>query len=442
MRYRIRILLVACLILAAWVIGQRVTDKPVQTIGYKLPKFEEVTFISVERTGQPRTELFRKDGTWTVNGSEAPIDPHALKKIAEAMANSVKMDMEIGRPPSLSEYGLSEHAITLSFQGASRQRIRIGKVVNDRTTFIRDEESGLVYRAQTNLRGAFDRPAQSWRKRQVFDVRFEEVRSLQSERMDQVIWQVSRADHTSPWRFEIPRGMAAGQKEIGAVANTLVTASAQEFSEAKNLAVERVRLSFTTAKQRFGLALGKRTPNGGVQAQALQWSGSKLLPTGPVFVLPRHQAIFLEPSASDLRNRRLFRFSSDQVEGVRVLQPHPLELRRKGVQWTLMSGSETKSLRRELGDLYTERLSTLRAVSVPSKIPKDAFKTPFGTATIKLEDGRLVRARIGNGFGSGRYVQIDDDPTRVMIVSKSGIGVLLPTLSDFKQGPQPPAGQK
>jgi hypothetical protein len=439
MRYRIPILLVLCVSFLTTVAFHHFATDSTQIIDYHLPKFDELTAVEVLRTGQPPTSLSRRGKTWTVNGLTAPMDPHALSKVSESLALPVSMDLEIGKPTSLSEYGLSEHAITISLKGKTTQRIRIGKVVNGRTTFIRDEGTGIVYRAQTNLRRAFDRPALAWRKRQIFDASFADVQTLRSERNRQVSWQVSRESAKAPWRFKLPVGIDAGQKEVDAVANTLVTASAQAFSDGHVLENPRVRLIFGTVKGQFGLDLGSRTQTGGVEAQALEWTGSTFSPKGPILILPRHQAIFLEPSASDLRNRRVFSFTPDQITGVNVERPKKLRLTRRGVEWELESGAQRQTLSREQGDLYADRLSTLRAISIASKAPNDAFDRPFGSITIKLDGARLVTATIGQLFGSGRYVRTDDEPSRSMIVAESGLRVLMPTPSEFEQGARQPS---
>ena len=146
-------------------------------------------------------------------------------------------------------------------------------MVNDRFTFIYDEDYKRVFRARANLRQLFDRTELKWRKTTLIEDEYRDVLGVEFYENQRLIWASERETPEQAWRMLKPGGLEAGQDEIAAVVNSMVQAKAMNFddSSAKLAHVRRLTLKTADARE-YGLFLGESKADGSLRYRDLRCS--------------------------------------------------------------------------------------------------------------------------------------------------------------------------
>lgn len=415
---RVAVMLVVDLLLLAAIGLSQLGDRAPASIEFRLPALGALDGLTIERTGQPTVELRRQDDRWTV--ADGPIDPYALEALSEAFATPLGADLALAvEGARLDDYGLGEHAITLRLRGdgAPSDPVRIGRVVDGRRTFVWPEGGDRIFRLRADLGQVFERPAVQWSDRRLVTVGVEDLAALRMRRGERMDWSARRAAPDQPWALDHPPGLVAGQDEVGAVAATLVTARAVGFVAPEGFAPTGALEAQTFDGRRVSIEF--RPADGGLLA--------RLPSRARLAQIPRHQAVFLDAHAADLRERRVFGgVAIEAVQGVVIEGPDALRLARQpDGRWQMLAPQKAGPLPAAPVDAWLGAVVGLRAVGFADRVVDDAFARP---ERLHLEvGGRQLTLEIGGPFGQGaRLARRADAPTRVMVLGASVVERLRP----------------
>ncbi|MBV70212.1 MAG: hypothetical protein CMH52_02600 [Myxococcales bacterium] len=399
-------------------------------IDFSLPKLSELNAIQISQTGRAIVDLIKQKGTWTLNPGHAQMARQAEHLLAELMNSNVTMDMDLGPIQTLNKYGLGTHSLRLKFTGERTFIIRVGKVVNDRFTFIYDEKSKHVYRARGDLRRVFDRAQIDWRDRQLFDLDYGSILRIESRVRPKPTWSAARTSSESRWAFTNPIDLDAGQDEMAAVVNTMVQAQAAAFVDSSiGFMEERTLKITTTSGQAYALSIGKPDATGQLPVRRITYLNGKGQTSPWVAMLPKHQAIFLNPTLEDLKNKKVFGFKVQDIERVTWTGDTNFQLTKANDTWVVAWNEKRKNLDRASADSFRENFANLRALKVESIRPEQPFLKGENTVSIRLHNGETERVYIGQKYGAGQRVKTQSKPNQVMILSRPSLDILKPQVN-------------
>ena len=432
MNSRVQILTCLALGLLATIAFNENQASKSSTIQFRLPKLSDLNAIKISQTGRNDIRLIRQNNGWTLGSGNTEISERAHTSMADLMATPLSMDMDLGPVETLDKYGLGVHSLTVQFKGELTQTIRVGKVVNDRLTFIYDERSQHVYRARGNVRRVFDRARIDWRERQLFSIDYASVVSVASKTKLKQTWSASRPDSDSLWTFIDPEDMDASQDAIAAVVNTFVQARAASFMDGSQPFVEERTLKIITKSgQTYKLSLGKPTIAGQLPVRRITTVNGRNQTSPWIAMLPKHQAIFLNPTLDDLRNKRVFGFKEESIDRITWTGAETFQLSKRNDSWIVDWDKKQKTLDRAAADSYRENFANLRALKIQLIRPENPFMKSSFTLSVYLKNGTEERVYIGQKYGAGRRIQTHSKPNQVMILSKASMDILVPNVRNL-----------
>lgn len=421
--------------LALAVLLSAVADRAPRAPDFRLPALGAVDALDLTRTGQPPVRLIRGPDGWAVGPERAPIDPYALDALRAALAEPVGSDQVVAVDgAALDDYGLGEHAPTVRLEPQGLT-LRIGRAVEGRRTFVWPVGAPELYRVRADLRRVFDRPALDWRERRLVPLDVTAIAGLRTTRGGAPDWSAERDDANSPWRLTFPAGLDAGQQEVGAVAAALASARAEGFVASADGFAPALTLTARAFDGRvFEVEIDRPDPSGRVRARAPGQAG--------LAVIPRHQAVFLDARAADLRARRVFgeAVSAENLDEVVIGGPSPLRVvRLADGRWAMRAPQAVEPLPEGPIRDWLAALAALRAVGFAAKVDPAVFE---GAWRVDLRVGdRPVTLEIGAPYGQGaRHARTLDRPDRVVILGASALAVLSPDVDALIEAPsaQPP----
>ena len=400
-------------------------------IAFTLPKIGDLNGIRVVRTGRSTVELRREKDKWSLKNSGVQISKQTDQLLTDTMATSISMDMDLGRVADLDKYGLGPYSLSVEFIGADETRkIRVGKIINDQLTFVYDELSNRVYRARANLRHVFDRTRLDWRERQLFGVDYSSVIKIESRIGQNLIWSASRPDTKAPWAFTYPKELDLGQDEIAAVVNTMVQSRAIGFENQSDEFAEQRRLKITTVSgETYGLSIGQPNEDGQLPVRRMSGANPKMVTSPWIASLPKHQAIFLKPTLDDLKNKRVFSFSVQDIKGISWTGDERFALKKNEENWVVTWNGKRKMLDRASSDSYHENFTMMKALKVDIIGPKNPFIQGDKTVSIELKNGEKEVVYLGQKYGTGQFIRTRSKPNHAMLLSKPTLETLFPAVS-------------
>jgi len=430
---RVAVLLVVDVVLLAAIGLTRPGGSAPEPIPFRLPALTELTGLEIARTGQPKVALKRGADGWTAAGD--PMDPTALQALTESLEQPLGADLAINIVGAeLDDYGLGEQAITVRFSGpgAPSAPVRIGRVVDGRRTFVWPVGDGRIYRLRADLGRVFERPAMRWPDQRLVSVGIEALAELNMTRGGALNWRARREAADTPWVLDHPPALVVGQDEVGAVAATLVTARAEGFEAPDGFEAAAVLEARTFDGRTFAVAL-RPDRQGSLLARI---PGRRQLVR-----VPRHQAVFLDVRAGDLRERRVFglEMTADAVDGIAIAGTEPLRLARdEAGRWRMQAPRAAGPLPEAGVERWLSAVVGLRVVGFADPVAADAFAAP---QRIDFDvDGRQVTLELGALFGNGaRLARRLDRPQRVFVLGASALLLLRPDVEALVGEPAPGA---
>ena len=271
MNQRLPILAGLCIILLVVTVFDRATESADHEINYTLPPRSQIKQLIIER---PQTAPLQLDCTievCTLGKLARQLNRTSAELLNRIFKDPITMDLELENIDNLGQYGLTDYAIRVTVLSTTTTTFRIGKVINDRFTFIYDETNKRVFRARANLRRLFDRTELEWRKTTLFEHDYRDVVRVEFHEKQRLNWASERPTSERPWRLLKPAGLDAGQDEIAAVVNSMVQAKAIGFEDSTTKLTNTRRLTFQTTNGRgYGLFLGEIRADGSLPVQRFE----------------------------------------------------------------------------------------------------------------------------------------------------------------------------
>jgi hypothetical protein len=417
MRRRVWLLAALSVVLGIIAVVGAPDDDGNTRIHYQLPAIDLVHEVQIHQSGA-RVTLRRDGERWSITPGHHPVEAQAADDLRGVMASPVVMDQALGRDQmSPASLGIAEASPTVTMTTGSGEvvRFRLGKLVDGRHTFIQPHGEEVVYRARANLRRVFGRPLDQWRERQLFGREYADVAVVERLQGGRTVWRAERPDATSPWRLTHPLGLDAGQREVGAVANTLATMRVERFIEdADDFEPSYTIRGEDFAGQAFGLEL---------EAESKSGVRMRTVGAGVVAEADRSRAVFLDAQVSDLRDRRLFDFSLAEVTEIVVPRTPTVHLKRMDEHnWALVTAGGEMPLPPGRVDDFVEWITTLRTGGFVAQVPADAFQRTAEAAVIRHGADRQTTLFLGGEYGNGaRFARVSDRANRVYVLSPTAL---------------------
>ena len=370
MSRRVLILALICAGLGALTLIDRgVTTAP--PITFTLPALATLSRVEVRHPNQPPIVLERRDDGWFVG--DAPVDRHTQTALAEAFARPVPMDTRVEGDPAA--FGVMAETLTVVM---GETTVRVGKVVDGRHTFIQAPDDN-IYRARSNLRQLFDRPAHTWPERRLFAFADDGVTGVALSKGARQIWSFAREGER--WRFT-QGGRRLDAERAAGIAHMLATLRVERFVPPSDFTViTKVDLQTVAGPRRLELgALQDRSAPGRIAGR------------DAMFRVPKAIIDLLDLSADALEDKRLFRGDPATVTAMRIGEARVLP---------------------EAPD-WRPALLQLTALSTPTSVPPDAFAEP--EIALIIEQGAAKwTLTLGAAYQRGaRYARTSDGDTVVL----------------------------
>jgi hypothetical protein len=278
---------------------------------------------------------------------------------------------------------------------------------------------GYVYFAE--FRGKEERQKQQEAKKKLFSVEDKDITEISLIYPDHTISGMKKGEKR--WEITSPAGIEADSDEWEMLASNIpkieredtVAQNAQDLSQF-GLKDPPVKVSAKTKDGKtlevlFGADNPKKTYN------------YAKLPTGnDVFLTGSNWSKSFTKSVSDLRNKKILEFETDDIDGVKIAEgTRELEAQKSGEDWQLKKPVETKADSNEISS-FTSSIRFARANSFPDP-PIDAKTAGLDPAALKitLHDAKAKTDRtllIGKTSDKDRYYARDASRDTIFIIDK------------------------
>jgi len=375
------------------------------------------------------------DGGWVVQG-RGPLDQAVTALLEKSFAHPLKA-RSVGTQPNAKDYGLQDGALSVILYGEDTLELDLGKVHDKRVTYVRSTSPNGIFRVPANLKEIFVRASTDWVEKTLFTTTLQSVREVNLEVLGALKWRVERQSDSARWIMDYPRGLEAGQLDVDAMVGSLVGARATVFKPKQNFEVKS-QLTFRTANDElFALRMSAPDQRGGLYVQAMKGTTQGFEPLRKVAYVPRHIAIFLQPTARDLRDRVVFPVRPNEVASLVISGRPEFRAEHNNGVWAVSIDHSPISGQRHLIEGWVESVIGLKSTGFVDREAPGAFDTLSGQITLRLKNDRMIQLEVGERYGRGRYARTSDRPQRVFILSESALNGLRPRAEFFSQ-PQGP----
>jgi len=278
---------------------------------------------------------------------------------------------------------------------------------------------GYVYFAE--FRGKEEKQKQEEAKKKVFSVEDKDITEITLTYRDYAITGVKKGD--KQWEMTKPAGMQADSDEWEQLAANIpkierddtVAQNAQDLAPF-GLKEPSVKVS---AKAKDGKTLEILF---GAENPKKDHNYAKLSSSNDVFFTASNWAKTFTKSASDLRNKKVLEFETDDIDNVKIIDgATELEAQKSGDDWQLKKPIDTKADANEISSFTsTIRFARVNMFTEPSVDAKAAgLDSP--AMKITLHDGKAKADRtllIGKTSGLDRYFARDASRDAIFIIDK------------------------
>ncbi len=273
----------------------------------------------------------------------------------------------------------------------------------------------------TEFRGKEERQKQEAAKKKAFAVEQKDISEISLVYPDRTITGVKKGE--KQWEFAMPSGVEADSDEWEQLASTFPNIDREDAvaQNAQDLApfglnqppvkVEAKLHNGTSLQILFGGENPKKT-----------YTYAKLGDSNDVFLTGSSWARTFTKTVSDLRNKKVLNFESDDIDGAQISEAgKEIELQKSGEDWQLKKPIDTKA---DSGDITTfiSAIRFARATSFPDP-PVDAKTAGLDPPAVRitLHDGKAKADRvllIGKTAEKDRYYARDASRDTIFIIDK------------------------
>ena len=278
---------------------------------------------------------------------------------------------------------------------------------------------GYVY--FTEYRGKEERQKQEEAKKKVFQVQDKDITEVSLTFPDRTITGVKKGE--KQWEITSPPGLEADSDEWEQLASNVpkieredtVAQNVQDLSQfgLKDPAVK------VAAKTKDGKTLEILF---GAENPKKTYSYAKLPSGNDVFLSASNWAKSFTKNVSDLRNKKVLEFETDDIDNIKIVEgTKELEAQKSGDDWQLKKPIDTKADSNEIST-FTSSIRFARVNSFPDP-PVDAKTAGLAAPAIKitLHDNKAKADRtllIGKTSSTDRYYARDASRDTIFIIDK------------------------
>jgi hypothetical protein len=393
----------------------------------------------VIQNGEERIELKRADKKWRM---ESPVKDAA----DSSTIDSLLFDLEDWKREStipakeietdknkMAEFGLAKAKLRLKLMGkeAPPEILFGNNAALENRTYVRLENSKDVLVASQSIKNAISKKAEDFRDRRLTETVATQVTRLALKSPAGEMELQKQGEH---WQITKPlRARADDQKVNDLIAQITTSRIAQFVTDDRGdlhpygLSEPRGTVTIFTADDKNGQLL----QIGGSPEKEKEQVYVRFAPRSFVFAVPKAIETVLNTKPNDLRDRRLVRFDSNQLDRITIDAPGKTKtvLARKGENWTIASRknepANAAEARRLIDTLSNEQVTKF-VEDVSSDLPKYGLDKPQLTVTLSsyasentaettAGEHALATIAFGKIEGDNVFARVGDEPFVVAV---------------------------
>ena len=273
----------------------------------------------------------------------------------------------------------------------------------------------------TEFRGREEREKQEAAKKKVFAVEQKDIAEISLIYPDRTITGVKKGE--KQWEITTPSGIEADPDEWDQLASNIPNIDREDTVAANAQDLAPFGLDKPPVKVEAKLSGGKSIQIlFGSENPKKSYNYAKLGDSNDVFLAGSSWSRTFTKTVTDLRNKKVLNFESDDIDGIKISEAgKEIEVQKPGEDWQLKKPLDVKA---DNGDITTfiSAIRFARAASFPDP-PADAKAAGLDPAAIRitLHDGKAKADRvllIGKTAETGRYYARDASREAIFIIDK------------------------
>ena len=303
-----------------------------------------IQHIQILREKNP-LELKKTGAVWRISGDiRAQGDKDAIMNFLQAIQFSRVTEFVDEAPESMEPYGLNppKLKLVLDFDDGS-QTLSLGNLKEGKGYFGRINDSKNIILVGTRLFEVLSQKTVDFLDKTLFEFEEKEILQLSLQSKSEII-RVIR-DKNDNWNIQSPIKTAADLSTVNSLLFDLKEAQITKYIKIsmdtpESFGLDNPQKYFSLNiknSKNWTLQLGNQSADG--QQIFAQWTGQQT-----VFLISKKVVDKLFRSLHDLRNKKILRFESAEVNKVLIQTPENLfELRKNGPQWSLEKPEKIKT---------------------------------------------------------------------------------------------------
>jgi hypothetical protein len=381
-----------------------------------------IQHIQILREKNP-LEFKKKGEIWGITGGiRAQGDKDAIMNFLQAIQFSRVTEFVDESPDSMEPYGLNPPKLKLVLDfDDGRQTLSLGNLKKGKGYFGRINDSENIILVGTRLFEVLSKKTVDFLDKTLFEFEEKEILQLSLQSKSETI-RVIR-DKNDSWNIQSPIKTAADLSTVNSLLFDLKEAQITKYIKIsmdtpESFGLDNPQKSFSLKiknSKNWTLQLGNQSADG--QQIFAQWTGQKT-----VFSISKEVVDKLFRSLHDLRNKKIIRFESAEVNKVLIQTPENLfELRKNGPQWSLEKPEKIKT--DHIGNDLVWTLKGLEFSSIitpPLPANLSGLDSPSFTLRIfKNTEEEIATLKVGKFFVPEQEYLVETGNLQYRVKSKS-----------------------
>ena len=381
-----------------------------------------IQHIQILREKNP-LELKKTGEVWRISGDiRAQGDKDAIMNFLQAIQFSRVTEFVDEAPESMEPYGLNppKLKLVLDFDDGS-QTLSLGNLKEGKGYFGRINDSKNIILVGTRIFEVLSQKTVDFLDKTLFQFEEKEILQLSLQSKSETI-RVIR-DKNDSWNIQSPIKTAADLSTVNSLLFDLKEAQITKYIKIsmdtpESFGLDNPQKSFSLKiknSKNWTLQLGNQSADG--QQIFAQWTGQQT-----VFSISKEVVDKLFRSLHDLRNKKILRFESAEVNKVLIQTPENLfELRKNGPQWSLEKPEKIKT--DHIGNDLVWTLKGLEFSSIitpPLPANLSGLDSPSFTLRIfKNNEEEIATLKVGKFFVPEQEYLVETGNLQYRVKSKS-----------------------
>ena len=381
-----------------------------------------IQHIQILREKNP-LELKKTGEVWRISGDiRAQGDKDAIMNFLQAIQFSQVTEFVDEAPESMEPYGLNppKLKLVLDFDDGS-QTLSLGNLKEGKGYFGRINDSKNIILVGTKIFEVLSQKTVDFLDKTLFEFEEKEILQLSLQSKSETI-RVIR-DKNDSWNIQSPIKTAADLSTVNSLLFDLKEAQITKYIKIsmdtpESFGLDNPQKSFSLKiknSKNWTLQLGNQSADG--QQIFAQWTGQQT-----VFSISKEVVDKLFRSLHDLRNKKILRFESAEVNKVLIQTPENLfELRKNGPQWSLEKPEKIKT--DHIGNDLVWTLKGLEFSSIitpPLPANLSGLDSPSFTLRIfKNNEEEIATLKVGKFFAPEQEYLVETGNLQYRVKSKS-----------------------